>query len=298
MPRRAALALALCAAAAPAAVTTAAADTALRVVADTAVVHSLAAQVMDGVGQPDLLVTGGVDPHHVTLRPSEARRLAEADLVLWVGPDLTPWLAEALAALAPDTPAPVLLDTPGVEPLRFGFSDAAPRDPHAWLDPAVARAWVAAIADPLATADPAHADRYRATAARVDARIADLAQDLAADLAVVGDAPILVQHDAYAYLARAFGLRVVGAVLLGDGTGAGALRLARLAAAAEDGRIACAFAEPGYPDGPLRAALAGTAVPMGTLDPEGRALDPGPDLYATLMRDLARELSACAPPPA
>jgi len=271
---------------------------AMRVVADTPVVHALAAQVMAGIGTPELLVTGGADPHHVTLRPSEAARLAEADLVLWVGPNMTPWLADALAALAPDTPAPSLLDAPGVTVRRPGFSDAAPLDPHAWLDPRNARAWTAAIAEALAAADPANAGRYRANAAATDARIATLDRDLAQLLAPLGDRPILVLHDAYGYLADAYDLRIIGAVLGVDGGAAGALRLARLAEAAQDGAIACAFGEPGRPDGVLRAAVDGSDVPVGLLDPEGRALAPGPDLYDVLMRDIAAALTACAPPPA
>jgi zinc transport system substrate-binding protein len=268
-----------------------------RVVTDTVVVHALAAQVMAGVGTPDLLVTGSSDPHHVTLRPSEAARLAEADLVFWVGPDLTPWLADALVALAPGTSAPPLLSAPGATVLRYGFSDAAPVDPHAWLDPANARAWVRAIAAELSREDPANAAQYAANATATEARLDALQDDLAQRLAPVRDRPIVVLHDAYGYLARAFGLRIIGAALLGDGTGAGAQRLARLAAAAEAGSIACAFAEPGRPDGVLRAALAGTDIPLGSLDPEGTALIPGPDLYDALMRGLADALSRCVAPP-
>jgi zinc transport system substrate-binding protein len=271
------------------------ADDAIRVIADTPVVQSLAAQVMAGVGAPELLVPSGADPHHVTLRPSDAARLASADLVLWVGPSMTPWLADALGALAPETPAPALLDAPGLNLLRYGFSDAAPVDPHAWLDPANARVWVSFIANTLITADPAHADVYAANAEQADARLARLTLDLSARLAGVVGRPILVQHDAYGYLARAFDLRIAGAALLGDGSAAGAQRLARLAEVAAAGGIACAFGEPGRPNGLLRAALGNAAVPIGTLDPEGRLLTPGPDLYEDLMRGLAEALSACAP---
>jgi zinc transport system substrate-binding protein len=266
----------------------------LNVVADTAVVHSLTAQVMAGVGTPALLVTGGADPHTVTLRPSEAARLSTADLVLWIGPEMTPWLAEALLALAPDTPAPPLLAAPGTDVLRYGFSDDAPADPHAWLDPANARVWVARIAAALAEADPANADRFAANAAETDARLVRLGDELSLRLVAVVDRPILVQHDAYNYLARAFGLRIAGAALLGDGTAAGAQRLARLADTAAAGGIACAFGEPGRPDGLLRAALGDAQVPVGTLDPEGRLLTPGPGLYEALMRDLAEALGVCA----
>ncbi len=268
----------------------------LRVVADTPVVHSLAAQVMAGVGMPELLVPGGADPHHVTLRPSEAARLASADLVLWIGPEMTPWLADALTALAPDTPAPRLLAALGTAVLRYGISGDAPADPHAWLDPANARAWLAAIAASLAEADPVNAARYAANAAEADARLARLAAEMAERLSPLSDRPILVQHDAYGYLARAFGLQIAGAALLGDGSAAGAMRLARLSDLAASGGIACAFAEPGRPDGLLRAALGDSGVRFGMLDPEGRLLPPGPDLYARLMTDMAAALAFCASP--
>lgn len=62
------------------------------VVADIAPVHALLAQVMAGVATPQLLLEQNADPHAVQLRPSQARMLAGADLLVWVGPDLSPWL--------------------------------------------------------------------------------------------------------------------------------------------------------------------------------------------------------------
>ena len=63
------------------------------VAVDIAPVHSLVARVMEGVGTPDLIVAPGASPHEYSLRPSEAAALQEAELVFWVGPGLTPWLA-------------------------------------------------------------------------------------------------------------------------------------------------------------------------------------------------------------
>ncbi len=71
-----------------------------QVVTDIAPVHALAAQVMDGVGTPVLLVRPGQSPHSYALRPSQARALQQADLVIWVGEGLTPWIEKPLAALA------------------------------------------------------------------------------------------------------------------------------------------------------------------------------------------------------
>ncbi len=72
------------------------------VVTDIAPVHSLVSMVMDGVGNPDLIMEPGSSPHHYSMRPSEAGMLAEADLVVWVGHGLTPWLEGPIENLAGD----------------------------------------------------------------------------------------------------------------------------------------------------------------------------------------------------
>ena len=90
-----------------------------RVAADIAPVHSLVARVMDGVGAPDLIIQTGASPHEYSLRPSEASALQEADLVFWIGPDLTPWLTETIENLAPDAAVTILLESEGTIKLEF-----------------------------------------------------------------------------------------------------------------------------------------------------------------------------------
>lgn len=89
------------------------------VAADIAPVHSLVARVMDGVGTPDLIVQSGASPHEYSLRPSEAAALQGADWVFWIGPDLTPWLAETLETLSPDAATTELLEVDGTLELEF-----------------------------------------------------------------------------------------------------------------------------------------------------------------------------------
>jgi len=90
-----------------------------QVAVDIAPVHSLVARVMEGVGTPDLVVQPGASPHEYSLRPSEAAALQEAALVFWVGPDLTPWLTDAIETLAPDAALTTLLDSDGTIKLEF-----------------------------------------------------------------------------------------------------------------------------------------------------------------------------------
>ncbi|MEL7132907.1 MAG: zinc ABC transporter substrate-binding protein [Pseudomonadota bacterium] len=90
-----------------------------RVAVDIAPVHSLVARVMDGIGEPDLIVDPGASPHEYSLRPSEAAALQSADLVFWVGEDLTPWLEDAIGTLAPDASVTTLLEADGIKLLDF-----------------------------------------------------------------------------------------------------------------------------------------------------------------------------------
>ena len=70
-----------------------------RVVASIPAVHSLVAGVMEGVGTPSLLVSGGASPHTFSLKPSQARELQNADAVFWIGDELESFLEKPLKAL-------------------------------------------------------------------------------------------------------------------------------------------------------------------------------------------------------
>jgi len=85
-----------------------------KVVTSIAPVHSLVAGVMEGVGEPDLLVRGGGSPHSYSLRPSEAQALQQADLVFWIGDDMEVFLRKPLEALAGDADVVELANAPGI----------------------------------------------------------------------------------------------------------------------------------------------------------------------------------------
>ena len=100
------------------------ADTAPKVVADTAPVRALVAQIMQGVGEPSQIIPNNASPHGYAMRPSEARALQSADLVVWVGPSLTNWLEEPLETLASDAVHLPLMTHPGTQTLPLRAPEA------------------------------------------------------------------------------------------------------------------------------------------------------------------------------
>ena len=103
-----------------------------QVAVDIAPVHSLVTRVMDGVGAPNLVIQVGASPHEYSLRPSEAQALQDANLVFWIGSDLTPWLADAIQTLAPNASTTALLESEGT--IELEFRESALFEAHAHGD--------------------------------------------------------------------------------------------------------------------------------------------------------------------
>lgn len=279
-----------------------------KVATDIAPVHSLVSMVMQGLGVPDLIVTSGASPHGVSLRPSQARALQGADLVIWVGPELAPWLARPLATLASDARVLGLLGVPGTHLLAYRPEPGTQKDdhdhdhdhlsgfdPHAWLDPENAMVWLGEIAGALAAIDPANGDQYRANAVAAQAELAQLQSDLAAMLRPMQGRPYVTFHDAYQYFEVRFGLTPVGAVTASDATSPGPAGLARLRDKLVRAGVDCAFSEPQFDPGLLFAATGRDDLKVIALDPVGRDLEPGAGLYPALLGAMARALASCAP---
>jgi zinc transport system substrate-binding protein len=270
------------------------------VVTDIAPVHSLTAKVMGELGVPGVLVDRGADPHSYQLRPSQARALAGADLIIRVGPELTPWMDRMLAGPAPEQVVG-LLAAPATIRRAYGENgsggsehDHTGTDPHAWLDPRNAKAWTGQIRDALIAVDPAHAATYRANADRALADLDRLEVETAALLAPVAGSPLVMGHDAYGYFADRFRLVIAGTIEAGDAASAGAAHLRDLRALLSDRKVRCLFPEAGEDTTRTAMLVEGTATQVGPpLDPEGVMLERGPDLYDALIRGVARAISDC-----
>ena len=149
------------------------------------------------------------------------------------------------------------------------------------------------IVESLSTRAPALAATYQANASAAKARIDKLTVDLARELAPVANQPYVVFHDAYQYFEKRFNLAVVGSITVNPEIPPSGKRLAGLRAKIAKVGATCVFSEPNFDAKVIATVAEGTAARTGVLDPEGAALTAGPDLYDTLMRNLAGSIRAC-----
>ena len=287
------------------------------VVASIKPVHSLVSAVMAGVGEPTLIVKGSASPHTYALRPSDAAALESADIVFWTGHGMELFLSEALESLAGGANVVELAESPGINllPVREGGAfephedEAQEGDDHAheehahdehgegdmhfWLDPENAKLMVTHIAATLSAADPDNAAAYTANAEAELVKLDALEAELTATLAPAADKPFIVFHDAYQYFEARFGLTLAGSVTVTPDVLPGAARIDELKAKLGTLGATCVFAEPNFEPAIISAITEGTSAKAGVLDPEGGALDQGPELYSELLRGLATSLVDC-----
>lgn len=293
---------------------------AVEVVATIGPIHSWAASVMGDVGTPHLLIRGEASPHTYSLSPGDAGRLAEADLVITIGPELERFLDKPLSVLSPDAVRLDLIRAPGLIHLlpRSGGAfeghggvavghdhghdhgeghdhpdGVREVDAHVWLHPDNAKAGMAAIAEALAQIDPENATTYLANAAAGAARMDALKAGIAARFEGLAPRPFIVFHDAYQYFEDAFNVPAAGAVSVQLDTPPGPRRLAELQALVRESDAACLFDEPQF-DGKVMEMIAdGLSVYRGRLDPLGAGLTPGPAQYDQILHGLADSLIGC-----
>lgn len=278
-----------------------------KVMASIQPLHSLAAAVMQDVGEPGLVVGGLQSEHTYALKPSDARALQAARVVVLVDESYETFLAKPLKGRQGSLDVIALADLPSARilPARQGGAwevehdhghdghGHSAMDGHLWLDPANARLLVTALADRLSELDSEHAATYHANATATVERLDALDIQMKARLSPVAARPFVVFHDAYQYVEKRYGLAAAGSITVDPDRPPSAHRLATLRDRLKTAGASCVFREPQFPAPVVHALAEAAGAREGVLDPQGADLPPGPELYFTLMTRLADGLASC-----
>ena len=286
----------------------------VKVVASIKPVHSLVASVMQGVSEPSLLVKGAGSPHTYSLKPSQAKELQAADIVFWMSHDLEAFLENSIESIAKNAKAVSLMDSHGLMKLNFregGAFDAHDHghddhgddkhddhghdevDPHVWLDPQNAKSLVHEIEEHLAEIDPSNAAKYEVNAKAVMKKLDALTKEIEADLKPIRETGYVVFHDAYQYFEKRFGVSAVGSITVSPEILPGAERVSELRDKVKSLNASCVFSEPQFEPKLVKTITENTDAGTGVLDPLGTNIKDGPDLYFTLIRNMAKSLKDC-----
>ena len=297
----------------------------IKVVTSIKPIHSLATYVMDGVGKPNVIVDGYNSPHGFSLKPSHAKMIENADLIIWVGEDLETFLEKPLDSIAKKATKVELMDLKGIKKLKFreknifeGHDDHGHKkdkhddhghkkdkhddhgheghahgehDPHIWLDPMNAKVIIKEITNQLVKLDSANSEKYKANSKEAIADIDALTKSIKKDLNK--NSRVVVFHDAYQYFENRFGIKVLGALTVNTDVLPGAEQLAEIREVIEHEKVNCIFSEPQFNPSIIKTIAKDTNIKTGVLDPLGATIDKGKGMYSELLKNMSSSFKGC-----
>jgi len=292
--------------------------------------HSIVSAVMQGVGEPKLIVQGAGSEHVYSLKPSDAEAIEHAKVIFWAGPSMETFLDKPIDTLGEGAKVVALGDADGLNRLKFreggpfeahghgheghdhGHDDKkhdhaaeaseaghdhdhghGEYDLHFWLDPQNGKVLATDIAKTLGASDPEHAAQYEKNARDYGEKIDALTREIASELEPVKDKPFIVFHDAYQYFENRFGVKAAGSITVSPEKAPGAARIKEIHDKIKSLGATCVFSEPQFEPKLVKTVIDGTEARTGILDPLGAELKDGPDLYPQLIRNLAGSLKTC-----
>lgn len=295
----------------------------------TVSIHPLGLLVAEVAGtevELHTLVESGQSPHNFQLRPSDRRRLEQADLVFWIGPSLELFLQDLLnqeglrqksVALAPE-----------ILPEQFGASsspapDEAAHDehkddhaagehhagetaeahhhahaegelnPHIWLEPGLARELAGAIAQALKQTGLFDQAQIDANVAEFEARLTATDQRIQAQLDQSEDATLFTYHEAFELFASHYGLEIAGSLTFSPEVQPGARHLSLVRDRLRAAQNPCVLTEPQYSRQWWRSITQGVDLAISQWDPLASDIEAKPGGYTEFLEELAQAVLDC-----
>ncbi|MGI9277906.1 MAG: zinc ABC transporter substrate-binding protein ZnuA [Endozoicomonas sp.] len=264
----------------------------------------IAQAVTDGIAPVDVLLPPGASPHSHSLRPSDARRLNEADVVFWVGPDMETFLPRMLAGAKQAVSVP-LMNTGQLQLLKSGSNeqhdhdhghhdhDHGEYDAHIWLSPRNALAMAETMVETLSRVDKANQKQYEQNLAKFRARMNEADEKNRKRLAPVSEKPIFVFHDAYNYIQQHYDLNIAGYFTLNPEQPPGARHLTQLREKLRSSGKTCVFREPQFAPAYVDRITQDLPVKVAVLDPLAMDIVEGADSYVQFINGIVDSITDC-----
>lgn len=281
----------------------------LRVVTSIKPIHSLASRIMGGRGELDLLVTGGLTPHIFRMRPSDFKKVVEADVLFFISPKFETFLKTAALVNRPSLNTIAFAEQEGIKlyPYRTSkvwFNESgnsgdkkerenSEMDLHIWLDPANTRRIVTIIEETLSELDPMNSIHYGRNAQLLIKELYEQEELIRELLRPLRDSAMIVYHDAFQYYERAYSLRSMGAIQLRSDETPSVKHITALKKVAEERNVTCVLAVPGTHPKIAMTVMGDTNAGYGVVDHLGQYLEEGPQSYLQLMFEITQSIVDC-----
>ncbi|PCH50099.1 MAG: hypothetical protein COC20_07010 [Cellvibrionales bacterium] len=227
------------------------------------------------------------EPHHYSLRISDKLLLNQADLVIWVGPELESFLVRAISSLNPEKVI-TAISLADIRSSKAGGSI----DPHIWLNPNNGTVIATEVSNWLAAHFPKFREDMLTSQQRFRTETLATTGLISQRLLSVKGLKMLVDHDAFSHFFNTFDIQQVGALKTTSGLATGVGNLQTVLSGAE---FDCIVSEPQSDHARVETMAARTSAQTVVIDPLGANVSGTANDYLTLLQDIAASLESCLP---
>jgi zinc transport system substrate-binding protein len=262
-------------------------------------IQMIVTELTQGVSEPDVVMNSNASPHDYALKPSDVKKIQNADMLIWFGPDLEAFLTKVAKS---NDNLVTISEIPNINLREFGEDphdhhhdghDHGSHDPHFWLGIDQVEVASSYISDKLVEVDPQNADVYKKNLDVFLSQLADKKRSIEAQLAPVKDKGYYVFHDAYSYYEDEFGLNKLGHFTVSPERKPGAKTLISIKKTLAKQDVQCVFSEPQFTPAVIESVVRGSSTQKGQLDPVGSDIEVGKGSYFEFLQQLTDSYTSC-----
>ncbi len=283
----------------------------------------ITSELLANVAQVDTLLPDGASPHDFALRPSDRKRLNNTELLIWVGPEIEPYLAKVIEASKVEHMT--MLDEHADHGEEEHHDDHKGHDHeeehhddhkdhaheeehhdahdeheghdhaglHPWLDIEAVEHFAEELSAELQHHFPNQASQIKENEAAFIVSLKEFESRAKAQLEPVQRNEFLVFHDAYDGFVTHFELNQAGYFTVSPELKPGAKHLSELREKLEHSGVSCVFKEPQFKPALIDSITRGFDVHVGDLDPLAADVALAQGAYINFMQGLVDEFSEC-----
>jgi len=247
----------------------------------------IAAAITEEISQPQLVMDGSQDPHHPSLRPSQRRAMNQADIFLWIGPQLETGMEPIIGELDAQILTVIKLVGLTLYPLNAGI------DPHIWLDTNNAGIIADALAANLIELDRDNETRYLQNLARFREGLKKLEKELGKILDPDSFPAFAVYHNGYQYFEKQLGFSHLTSFTDNEEVQPGIRRVMEIKSVLDASNVNCIVVDPSVNSGNLHNQLERDSLRYISVDVLAHDIPLAADGYFQFMQKLAASFASC-----
>lgn len=256
------------------------------VVASIRPLQLIAQAVTQGISEPGLVLDGTQDPHHPALRPSQRLLMDQADIMLWIGPQMETGFERIIDELDAEVLAVQFM--PDYSVLTLGDQV----DPHFWLDTRNAALIAELLATSLKLHDPENAQAYQKNLAIFQDALVRLEAEIRQSIDATNFPPFAVYHNGYQYFENQFGISHLASFTGNEEIQPGVRKVLAVKAILEASQVQCIVVDATVNTTFLDSQLDMDNLHYATVDVIGRG-DGFQDSYVSFMRQFSAAFNTC-----